>query len=57
VKLARTETDDLGDEALRRWVAAHQPAVVICGHVHHPRIIVGNTLVVNGGREGYVLQV
>jgi Icc-related predicted phosphoesterase len=59
VKLARTETDDLGDRALRRWVEAYQPAAVICGHVHHEGPAtsrVGNTLVVNGGREGYLLQ-
>lgn len=60
VKVARTETDDLGDKALRRWVEAHRPAAVVCGHVHHPKALtsrIGNTLVVNGGREGFVLQV
>lgn len=60
VKVARTETDDLGDKSLRRWVEANQPAAVVCGHVHHRQPMtsrVGNTLVVNGGREGFVLQV
>ena len=60
VKVARTETDDLGDKALRRWVEANQPAAVVCGHVHHARAMtsrIGNTLIVNGGREGFVLQV
>lgn len=60
VKVARTETADLGDKALRRWVEAFQPAAVVCGHVHHARAMtsrIGNTLVVNGGREGFVLRV
>lgn len=60
VKVARTETNDLGDRSLRKWVDAHQPAAVVCGHVHHRGPMtsrVGNTLVVNGGLEGFVLQV
>lgn len=60
VKAARTKSDeDLGDKALRKWVAEFQPAAVVCGHVHFPQPMtarVGNTLVVNGGREGWILQ-
>jgi Icc-related predicted phosphoesterase len=60
VRVARTASgDDLGDRHLRRWVNEFQPAAVVCGHVHLPRPMVsrvGNTLVVNGGREGWILQ-
>jgi Icc-related predicted phosphoesterase len=60
VRVARTkDDDDLGDKALRKWVSEFQPAAVVCGHVHLPGPMtsrVGSTLVVNAGREGWVLQ-
>jgi uncharacterized protein len=61
VRAARADDGrDLGDRYLRLWIEEFQPAAVVCGHVHHPRAMtsrVGNTLIVNGGREGYVLQI
>lgn len=61
VRVARTAADeDLGDEHLREWVEEVQPWAVVCGHVHFPEARtsrIGETLIVNGGREGYVLGV
>jgi Icc-related predicted phosphoesterase len=61
VRVARDDDGrDLGDKHLRLWIEEFQPAAVVCGHVHHPRALasrVGNTLIVNGGRDGYVLQI
>lgn len=62
VRVARTRDDaeDLGDDHLREWVEEVQPWAVVCGHVHFPKARtsrIGETLIVNGGREGYVLGV
>ena len=61
VRVARTDDgDDLGDEHLRDWVDEVQAWAVVCGHVHFPTARtsrVGETLIVNGQREGYVLTV
>jgi Icc-related predicted phosphoesterase len=51
---------DRGSVQLRRWIDAHQPAVVLCGHVHHREVLLerlGHTLVVNAGPHGHVLDV
>jgi uncharacterized protein len=51
---------DRGSAQLRRWVDEHQPAVVLCGHVHHREVVlerIGHTLVVNPGPHGHVLDV
>lgn len=60
VRVSRTaDGRDWGDRNLRKWVEAFQPAAVICGHVHLPRAQtsrVRETLIVNGGREGYLLE-
>jgi Icc-related predicted phosphoesterase len=51
---------DRGSVQLRRWIDAHQPAVVVCGHVHHREVVLerlGHTLVVNAGPHGHVLDV
>ena len=48
---------DRGSVQLRRWVEAHQPAAVLCGHVHVKEAVVdriGETLVVNAGPHGWV---
>ena len=48
---------DRGSVQLRRWVEAHQPAAVLCGHVHLKEAVVdqvGDTLVVNAGPHGWV---
>jgi len=48
---------DRGSIQLRRWVEAHQPAAVLCGHVHLREVAVdhiGDTLVVNAGPHGWV---
>lgn len=50
---------DRGSSQLRCWVEAHQPAAVICGHVHHPEPVVeriGETLVVNPGPHGWLVS-
>lgn len=61
VKIARADDgDDLGDDHLRDWIEEAHPWAVVCGHVHFPTARtsrIGETLVVNGGREGYVLTV
>lgn len=61
VRVARTEEgEDLGDRQLRAYIEEARPAAVVCGHVHLPcaqTSRVGETLIVNGGRAGYVLQV
>ncbi len=60
VRVARNEDgEDLGDRMLRAHVETSRVAAVVCGHVHHPRARtsrLGQALIVNGGREGYVLQ-
>jgi Icc-related predicted phosphoesterase len=51
---------DRGSIQLRRWIDAHQPAGVLCGHVHHREVMldrIGHTLVVNAGPHGHVLDV
>jgi len=48
-----------GDEDLRTWIKEHQPALVMCGHVHESPFKadgswidrIGSTLVVNAGRQ------
>jgi len=48
-----------GDEALDTWIAEHQPAAVLCGHVHTSPFQsergwidrIGTTLVLNAGRQ------
>ena len=48
-----------GDEALVDWIKEHQPALVMCGHVHESPFKddgswidrIGSTLVVNAGRQ------
>jgi len=45
-----------GNIQLRRWVEAHQPVAVLCGHVHLREVAVdhvGETLVVNAGPFGW----
>lgn len=47
---------DRGSAQLRRWIEARQPALVVCGHVHHAEPVVeriGETLVVNAGPHGW----
>jgi len=47
---------DRGSAQIRRWIEARQPALVVCGHVHHPEPVVeriGETLVVNAGPHGW----
>jgi Icc-related predicted phosphoesterase len=51
---------DMGNAQLRRWIEAFQPALVVCGHVHLPHAKssrLGTTIIVNGGPEGYVVQI
>lgn len=46
---------DRGNAQLRRWVEAHQPAAVLCGHVHLGEVSeerVGETVVVSAGPYG-----
>ncbi len=48
-----------GDEDLGRWIGQHQPAIVLCGHVHESPFnddgdwidLIGTTTVVNAGRQ------
>jgi Icc-related predicted phosphoesterase len=48
-----------GDEDLVRWVAQHQPDLVLCGHVHQSPFAsqgawidrIGSTLIFNAGRQ------
>jgi Icc-related predicted phosphoesterase len=48
-----------GDEDLSAWITEHQPALVMCGHVHESPFKadgswidrIGSTLVVNAGRQ------
>jgi len=48
-----------GDEDLVAWINEHQPALVMCGHVHESPFQddgswidrIGSTLVVNAGRQ------
>jgi len=48
-----------GDEDLGAWIKEHQPALVMCGHVHESPLKadgswidrIGSTLVVNAGRQ------
>jgi Icc-related predicted phosphoesterase len=48
-----------GDEDLNRWIGRHQPAVVLCGHVHESPFAegggwfdrIGSSLVFNAGRQ------
>ncbi len=50
---------DRGNDRLARWIREHQPAAVICGHVHHREPVVerfGATLVVNPGPYGFKLR-
>jgi hypothetical protein len=50
---------DRGNDQLARWIREHQPAAVICGHVHHREPVVerfGATLVVNPGPYGFKLS-
>jgi hypothetical protein len=50
---------DRGSVQLRRWIEEHQPAVVVCGHVHHREVVldrIGQTVVVNPGPHGQVLD-
>jgi Icc-related predicted phosphoesterase len=60
VRVARDSSGvDMGNAQLRKWIEAFQPAAVVCGHVHLPRAKtsrVGDTIIVNPGREGYLLQ-
>ncbi len=49
---------DRGSALLAEWVARHQPAAVVCGHVHHPEPVVDRidrTIVVLGGPRGHAL--
>ncbi|BDG08588.1 metallophosphoesterase family protein [Anaeromyxobacter paludicola] len=49
---------DRGSALLAEWVARHQPAALVCGHVHHPEPVVdriGGTVVVLGGPRGHAL--
>jgi Icc-related predicted phosphoesterase len=60
VRVARDVSGaDMGNAQLRKWIESFQPAAVICGHVHLPRAKtsrVGGTIIVNPGREGYLLE-
>ncbi len=50
---------DFGSAQLRRFIEEHQPAAVLCGHVHHREPVtdhIGRTLVVNAGPHGYVVE-
>ena len=50
---------DRGNDQLARWIREHQPAVVICGHVHHREVVVEQierTRVVNPGPYGFTLR-
>ena len=48
-----------GDTDLNAWIEQHQPALVLCGHVHQAPFVdgggwshrIGNTWVVNAGQE------
>ena len=48
-----------GDEDLNTWIARHQPAAVLCGHVHESPFAtggswidrIGSTVVFNAGRQ------
>jgi Icc-related predicted phosphoesterase len=48
-----------GDEDLSRWIAQHQPDIVLCGHVHESPFVeggrwvdrIGRTSVFNAGRQ------
>jgi Icc-related predicted phosphoesterase len=49
---------DHGSRVLADWIAARQPAVCVCGHVHHREPLIdrlGETLIVNAGPHGYEL--
>lgn len=60
VRVARDSKHvDRGSKQLRKWVQAFKPAVVVCGHVHLANAQtsrIGETLVVNGGRQGWLLE-
>lgn len=41
--------DHVGCRALKAWIEAHQPSLVVCGHIHegYGKYQLGNTLIVN----------
>ncbi len=50
---------DRGNTQLRSWVERVQPALVICGHVHHAKPMVsriGRSRVVNPGPYGFLVE-
>lgn len=51
---------DRGSALLADWVSRHQPAAIVCGHVHHPEPVIdriGRTVVVLGGPRGHALTI
>jgi Icc-related predicted phosphoesterase len=56
---SRTGKRHYGDEDLNKWIDQHQPAIVLCGHVHQSPFArdgswvdeLGTTLVFNAGRQ------
>lgn len=49
---------DRGNVQLAKWIREHQPAALVCGHVHHREPVtemLGDTRIVNPGPYGLVL--